>query len=193
MASRTSSSRRAGSSRTGGRSSSSQKNNQMPLMLGGAGVLVLIVILVLSNKGGGDDTNDSGSNPSATQPEKQSAAPSPELSMASAKSGKTPDRPAPALTQDTLNKMNELYAEAKAISDEGMKLLGQGNNMDSRTKQSEAKVKVDQIKSLIEAPSSWYEEADFGGWAIPAEYETMNKIYGKVSRLEKTIRMNGGK
>ena len=53
--------------------------------------------------------------------------------------------------------------------------------------------KIDAIKALIEGPSTWYEEADFGGWAIPAEYATMNKIYGKVSRLEKTIRMNGGK
>lgn len=165
----------------------------MPMIIGGVALVVLIVILVMANRGGGEDTNDSGSNTPATQPSKQPAAPSNPLSMAGAKSGKTPDRPAPPLSEATLNKMNELLAEAQAISNAGMKLLGEGKNMESRDKQSEAKVKIDAIKAMIETQSEWYEEADLSGWAIPSEYATMNKIYGKVSSLQKTIRMNGGK
>ena len=166
------------------------------MILGGAGLLVVILAMVMFNKGGGDETPSSGGSSGGAKPAAQSSQPAPvavNVEMSAAKSGKTPERAAPPLTQETFTKMETLYAEAKAISDAGMKLLGEGKNMDSRAKQSEAKVKIDAIKALIEGPSTWYEEADFGGWAIPAEYATMNKIYGKVSRLEKTIRMNGGK
>ena len=89
--------------------------------------------------------------------------------------------------------MSALYSEAKALSDEGIKLQKSGEKMAGSAKQSAAKVKVDAIKDLIEVQSLWYEEADMDGWAIPGEYRAMNKIYAKLSRLEKTIRMNGGK
>lgn len=195
MASRTSSSRRAGSGRSSGRSSP-QKNNQMPMILGGAGLLVVILALVMFNKGGGDETPSNGGSSGGAKPAAQSSQPAPvavNVEMSAAKSGKTPERAAPPLTQETLTKMETLYAEAKAISDAGIKLQNSGQKMAGSAKQAEAKVKIDAIKALIEGPSGWYEEADFGGWAVPAEYATMNKIYGKVSTLEKTIRMNGGK
>lgn len=160
----------------------------MPMIIGGVGVLVLIVILVMVNSGG-DDKNDTGGNAPAKQPEK----PRGSVPLPGASAGNTPDRPAPPLTQDTLDKMAKLLAEAKAISNSGFALLKDGKNMEARTKQSEAKVKIDQIKALIEEPSLWYEEADMGEWSIPAEYVAMNRLYSKMSTLQKTIRMQGGK
>tara|TARA_R110002096_G_scaffold358_15_gene2157 strand:- start:366 stop:860 length:495 start_codon:yes stop_codon:yes gene_type:complete len=164
------------------------------MIIGGAGLLVLILILVMANSGGsGDENNESGGTTPAKQPANQPAKPRGDVPVAGSSAGKTPDRPAPPLSQATLGKMRDLLAEATAISDAGMKLLGQGENMESRRKQSEAKVKVDEIKDLIEKPSRWYEEADMGGWAIPGEYVTMNRLYAKLSKLEKRIRMQGGK
>lgn len=166
----------------------------MPMIIGGVGLLVLIIILVMVNSGGGgDETNDAGGNTPPQQPATQLEQPRSNVPMSSGSAGKTPDRAAPLLTQATLGKMQNLLIEATAISDAGMKMLGKGENMASRRKQSEAKVKVDQIKDLIEEQSGWFEEADMGGWSIPSEYVTMNNIYAKLSKLEKRIRMQGGK
>jgi len=187
MASRTPSRRRAG-----GRSSSSQNSNQMPMILGGLGVVVLIIILVMANKGGGEEENDSDSQ-LTNQPAKQSKPAKTNLRMSEAVGGKTPDRPAPLLTQETLTKITELLAEAKAISNEGIKLTKSGSNPEGAAKQSEAKVKIDQLKAMIEEQSLWQEEADMGDWAQPAEYITLARIYATISRTQKTIRMNGGK
>jgi hypothetical protein len=190
MASRTSTRRRAG-----GRSSSRrQQNNQMPMIIGGAGLLVLIIILVMvKSRGGGDDADDTGANAPANQPATQPEKPRSNVAVSGGLPGKSPDRPAPTLTQDTLNKMSDLLAEAKSISNSGFALLKEGKNFEARTRQSEAKVKIDEIKALIEEPTLWYEEADMDDWSIPAEYVAMNKLYGKLSTLLKTIRMQGGR
>lgn len=180
--------------RAGGRSSSPQKKDQMPLIMGGAGLLVLIVILAVVNSGGSasDQEDDTAGNASASQPA-QAQVPKSIIGSSSSKSGMTPDRPAPSLSQETLVKMEALYRKAKAVSDEGIRLGIAGDNMKKRAKQSEAKVFIDAAKSLVESHSLWFEEADMSGWEVPGIYVTMNKIYGKLSTLQKTVRMNGGK
>lgn len=167
----------------------------MPMIIGGAGLLVLILILVMVNSrgGGGDDIDDPGANAPAKQSANQPEKPRSNVAVSGGSPGKSPDRPAPTLTKDTLNKMADLLAEAKSISNSGFALLKAGKNIEARTRQSEAKVKIDEIKALIEEPSLWFEEADMDGWSIPAEYVAMNKLYGKLSTLQKTIRMQGGK
>jgi hypothetical protein len=166
----------------------------MPMIIGGVGLLVLILILVIFNfRGGGDDADDAGGNVLANQPANQPEKPRSNVAVSGGSAGKSPDRPAPTLTQGTLNKMGDLLAQAKSISNSGFALLKEGKNIEARTKQSEAKAKVDEIKALIEEPSLWFEEADMGGWSIPAEYVAMNKLYSKLSTLQKTIRMQGGK
>jgi hypothetical protein len=45
---------------------------------------------------------------------------------------------------------------------------------------------------MIEAPLRWQEKADLGSWAQPAEYVTLENLYGEVSKLEKRVRMGGG-
>ena len=52
---------------------------------------------------------------------------------------------------------------------------------------------IDAAKSLVESHNLWFEEADMSGWEVPGIYVTMNKIHGKLSTLQKTVRMNGGK
>ena len=164
------------------------------MIIGGVGLLVLILILVIANRGGGgDEDNDGGGDTPAKQPASQPQQQRSDVPVAGGAAGKTPDRPAPALSQATLGKMRDLLAEATEISNAGMKLRLAGENMPARKKQSEAKEKIDEIKNLIAGPSGWYEEADMGGWSIPGEYVTMNRLYAKLSKLEKQIRMQGGR
>lgn len=189
MASRTPSRRRAG-----GRSSSSQNSNQMPMILGGVGVLVLIIILVAnSGGGGGDEEGGNDDNQQTQQPAKQPEPAKVNVPAGTAKAGATPDRPAPPLTQDLLGKVTELYQQARALSDEGIKLTKSGEREQGVAKQMAAKVKIDQLKAMIDDQLTWQEEAEMGDWQQPAAYGSLTRLYAKISKTQKTIRMNGGK
>ncbi|MFN3243147.1 MAG: hypothetical protein ACE37K_16725 [Planctomycetota bacterium] len=168
----------------------------MPLILGGVGALVLVVVLVMLNSKSGDDDKDTGDGQTQQQPAKQPArlvGPKTELKMGSAKAGKTPDRPAPTLTQEMLQKAAGVIQEAKVLNNEGVRLRSAGDNQGSRAKNSEAKSKLDQVKEMLDAPLTWQEEADLEGWSMPAEYSALGNLYGELSKLEKRIRMGGGK
>jgi hypothetical protein len=109
-----------------------------------------------------------------------------------AKAGKTPARPAPALTAAILQQTAQLLEEAKVLCNDGIKARTAGDNQAARDKQSAAKDKIDAAKQLITVPLGWQEEADMGGWAMPAEYSALEKLYGQLSSLEKRVRMSGG-
>lgn len=162
------------------------------MILGGVGVVVVIIVLVMMNSGkGGDDDSSSKKQPAA--PAKQPVTPKTQLKVSGAQAGKAPEKPAPALTAETLAKMRDQYAAAKVLGDEGIRLRKEGKNKECGAKMSEAKRKIDAIKAMVEPQLRWQEEADFGDWAQPGEYVTMANIYAKLARLEKTVRMNGGK
>ena len=91
-----------------------------------------------------------------------------------------------------LQKAASLLDAANAFFNEGVKLRNGGDNTGARTKQSEAKDKIDEIKTLLAAPLRWQEEADLEDWAMPASYSSLGTLYGTVSSLEKKVRMNGG-
>jgi len=164
----------------------------MPMILGGVGLLVVVVVLVMMNSGGGDqNTAETAPKPAATQP-----ASTPKTTVAvptgSARAGKTPTRPAPALTAQMLQQSAELLAEAKALCNDGITARTAGDNQGARDKQSQAKDKIDAAKQLMTVPLGWQEEADLEGWAMPAEYGALEKLYGQLSSLEKRVRMSGG-
>jgi hypothetical protein len=163
------------------------------MILGGLGVVALVIFLLTSGGGGGGGGEDESNDQSNRQPPQQSQPPTPSANMSSAQGGKAPGRPAPPLSQETLSKVRQLLAEAKTMSDDGIRLRKSGDNKGCRAKQSAAKVKIDQIKSMIETQSLWQEEAEMGDWAQPAEYVTLARIYVKIGTTEKTIRMQGGK
>ena len=164
------------------------------MLIGGVGIAVLIIILVMVSQNGGDDEgNKPADKQQAKTPAKQPEKPKAAVQLGAAQAGKTPDKPAPALTVAMLQQMRDGYQEAKKLGDEGIRLTKEGKKQEARTVLSEAKVKIDAIKAMIDKQLTWQEEADFGDWAQPAEYTTMSAIYGKIARLEKTVRMNGGK
>lgn len=182
--------------RTGGRAPlpvrSAPKSNPMPLILGGVGLLVVVILLVVMSQSGKKPAPTPTPTPAAQPKPAHQAAPT-QVAAGAAKAGKTPGRPAPALTQETMQKAAQLLDAAKALFSEGVKLrTGAGDNTGARAKQSEAKDKIDEIKTLLAAPLRWQEEADLEDWAMPAIYSSLGSLYNEVSSLEKKIRMNGG-
>ena len=189
MASRTSS-----QGRRGGRSQPS--SSPLPIVIGIAGAALIGVLLIanLGGSGGGADDGDAatppaGSPPAAQQPQAPSA---PKIQIGSAKAGKTPARPAPPLPEATLQRGAELLAEAKALSNEGVKARAAGDNQRAREQQSLAKDKIDEILKMLEAPALWQEEADMNDWAQPAEYVALQRLYGEISTLRNRVRKSGG-
>lgn len=172
---------------------SAPKSNPMPLILGGLGLLVVVIVLVvMSQSGGNGGTTPAADKPAAANGKQPHVPAASSVPTGTAKAGKTPTTPPPPLTQDTLQKAVSLLDEAKALNSDGVRLRTAGDNMGARSKQSEAKVKIDAIKGLLAAPLRWQEEADLEGWAMPAEYTALGKFYGEVSSLENKVRKSGG-
>ena len=181
--------------RSGGRAPlpvrSAPKSNPMPLILGGVGLLVVVILLVVMSQSGKKPAPTPAPTPAAQPKPAHQAAPT-QVAAGAAKAGKTPTKPAPALTQETMQKAAGLLNDAKALFNEGVKVRNAGDNTAARTKQSAAKDKVDEIKALLATPLRWQEEADLEDWAMPAVYSSLGSLYNEVSSLEKKIRMSGG-
>lgn len=177
--------------RASARSSSSSGGNQQVMVLGGIAVVVVIVLFVMMS--GGDKPADKPGNTSQT-PAVASPAPAPAAGVSSsAKAGKAPAKPAPALTADTLGKVRSEYDKMKAYYNEGSTARTAGDNAKAREQQALAKGVLDRIDAMIEPPLRWQEEADMEGWAQPAEYVELAKLYNDVMTLAKKVRMGGGK
>ena len=132
--------------RTGGRAPlpvrSAPKSNPMPLILGGVGLLVVVILLVVMSQGGKKPAAAPTPTPAAQPKPAHQAAPT-QVAAGAAKAGKTPTKPAPALTQETMQKAATLLDAANALFNEGVKLRTGGDNTGARAKQSEAKDKID--------------------------------------------------
>ena len=101
----------------------------MPLIASAAAILVLgLVVFVLNSQSGGDDGGETTAPPEQRQPAapSRSAPQATQLKMGTATAGKTPDRPAPTLTNEMLQKANAMIDEAKELNNEGTKLRNAG-------------------------------------------------------------------
>ena len=90
----------------------------MPLIASAAAILVLgLVVFVLNSQSGGDDGGETTAPPEQRQPAapSRSAPKATQLKMGTATAGKTPDRPAPTLTNEMLQKANAMIDEAKEL------------------------------------------------------------------------------
>ena len=164
----------------------------MPMIVGGVTALGLLLAIVVFSR----SSDGSGEPDSTPQPTRQQTSPATSgtpVRLGSNRAGKTPDRPAPTLTMEMLQRANAFVDEAKALNNEGTRLRNDGDNRAARAKQSEAKQKIDAAIAVIEAPSAWQEEADLEGWAMPAEYVSLENLFARIAKLQKRIRMGGGK
>jgi hypothetical protein len=160
------------------------------MLLGGVGLLVVIGLVVALGGGKKDGDNAAAA---ATKPAAAPAAPTPTPTPASAaKAGKTPTKPAPALSAAVLADARTLLADAKALSNEGVQARNAGNNELARQKQSAASDTVEAIKATTAANWAWLEEAELEGWSMSGEYADLGKLYTDLLNLENRIRKGGG-
>lgn len=194
MASRSSSGSRSRSRAASSASSSSSSSQTLLLVLGAAAVVVLLLVMSGGGgkKSGASSSTSSGSAAPAASP--AAAAPTPVASVpsGSAKAGKTPSRPAPPLSQDTLGKLSQLQAQATELFNESVNLRNGGDAMKARETAGRAKDILDQWNSLVEPNLLWQEEAQLGDWAQPAEYIQLEKLFGAYQTLNNKVRKQGG-
>lgn len=181
------------------RSASPSSSNATAMLFGGIAVAVVAVLLVVMSRGGDDAATGTGGTTSGAAPGSRSPAPPANLTPApqpgatsfAAKAGKPPGRPAPPLDAATLDQCRKLLAEAKAISDEGVKLRMAGDNEQARARQSVASDKIEEVKRLTATAWLWQEEAELGEWALPAEYVNLAQLYDRLGPLENQVRRGG--
>lgn len=179
-------------SRSRERSRSSSGSGAQPFVFGGIG-LAVVVVLVVMMRGGGGDGAAKASGDAAPKSAQSASAPAPTpVKLEAPKGGGSPKRPAPPLSEATLQQARELLASAKSFCNEGITARTAGDNQKARERQSLAKDKIDELKKLVADQSLWQEEAQLGDWAQPAEYMTLEKLLGELGPLEKRVRMGGG-
>jgi hypothetical protein len=130
------------------------------------------------------------STPAATPAPTPASSP---LQLQSAKQGKTPKEPAPALTQATLQELSALLDKVTTLRNESVTArAGSSDNQTARAKMSEAYDLLQQWQQKVDAPLRWQESAQMDDWAQPAEYVTLEKLYAKFQRLNNEVRRGGG-
>jgi len=181
-----------GSARSRGSSrSSSSDSSQMKLVIGAAAVAVVVILLILVSGNPSDAKAASPERAPAAVPASSRAAPAP-IATDAGKAGKTPDRPAPELSGSTLQRLDEILAEAKVHYNEGVKKRLAGDNSGARACQAEAKKLLDQWENLIQPQLLWQEEAELSGWQQPGSYQQLEHAYVGFASLQKMVRMGGG-
>lgn len=161
------------------------------MVYGGALVVVVIIIYFVMSSGGGSDTNQNSGTPA---PAANQAAPAPTpapMPSGNAKAGKTPSRAAPALTGETLAKLDELYGKASGLYNEGVNLRTAGDNRGCRDKMTQANDLLVQWTATVKDQLAWQEEADMENWAQPAAYSELESRYKNFSKLQRSAQLNG--
>ncbi len=161
-------------------------------MIGGIGVVVVVLVVLMS---GGSKSN-AGGQPAGAAPapaSKPAAAPAPApMAVPPAKPGKTPATPAPALTGETLGRLRELHAEAKAHYNQSVTARNGGDTVAARKHAMDAKKVLDQWLEQVQPCLTWQESAQMEDWTQPGEYLALEKLYGDFQSLTKMVRLAGG-
>ena len=166
-------------------------------MMVGIGVVAAAAIGFFALSGGSKQPaseSQKPATPAAAPAEKPAAAPaSTPLSMSSAKQGKAPTKPAPALTQETLQQLSAMLDKAKTLRNESVTArVGSADNQAARAKMTEAYDLLQKWQEMIAPQLQWQEMAQMEEWSQPAEYMTLEKLYGTFQRLNNEVRRGGG-
>jgi len=157
--------------------------HRSPLLLG----LALLASLTFSACGGGGvgskgagggKKSPSGANQSGT-------------SSSSGRQGSTPDEPAPALTSADLAAFQTKVNEAKDLLNEAENARRKDDHDTFKAKGKQAQEALEAAKEIVAEQLEWHSEADMNGWAMPAEYVTLENYFAAYSKHRKKARMIG--
>lgn len=132
--------------------------------------------------------------PVAAPTQQPAAAPSVStLPIAAPKQGKAPTTPPPPLTQATLQDLSSLLDKVKALRNEAVTArTGSSDTAKAKAKMNEAHKLLLQWEEMVSAPLRWQEMAQMEEWAQPAEYMTLERLFGTFGRLNNEVRKGGG-
>lgn len=188
MAARRSSRPRSGGARSrrpARRSSQSSTKNTGIIIAAGVGVVA--VLIGIATIGG---NNDKPQQPAANKPagEVSEKEPDPhprrDEPRAAARSGTTPDRPAPPIPPGVFGKSDELYAKAKRQHDDARRAQSTGDNAKFNKLINDSWDTFTEIESVLETYTGWFEEADLDGWRLPSDYVSLQRRLEKYDRLK---------
>ncbi len=183
------SSRAGGAGRRGAARRAPAKSGAAPIVIGSILVLLAIVLIVVMNQQGEPEPrNDSGQQSSKSQTEQ----PSPRRRTArrrtppSQAGKKQPEKPAPSVSQATLNSCEALYGEAKAAYNRALTMQKKGGSSKKAffAELRQAKDKVDEAIELVHEAASWCELADMDDWIMPQEMLDLNRRIAVWQKLQ---------
>lgn len=159
------------------------------MILAGA-IIVLVAAYVGFNSGGGGDPTPPAEQPKAAQPAAKQEAPKPKpvVEAGSAKAGKPPKRPAPAIDERVYEKTDAWYDQARKLFEDGQKLRDKGDSNAFQKKMHEAWDIMEQIPPALDSYTTWEEEANMGNWAVPAEYDALRKRLARYDELRMKLK-----
>ena len=161
-------------------------------MIGAAAIAGGVILVVMLRSGGeGAARRERDASPVFNQMARRASKPS--TKPGSDQAGKQPGRPAPSISDQTFRQLDAILADAKTHYNEGVRRRREGDNRGARAAQAKAKIKLDEWEELIQQQLNWQEEADMEDWAQPAEYTILTRKYATFARLQKSVRMGGGK
>lgn len=107
---------------------------------------------------------------------------------ATARSGKTPDRPAPAIPESVLTKWDELYVKAKRLHDDARRAQSSGDGAEFNKLINDSWDVFVEIESVLETYIDWYQEADLDGWRMPNDYVRLQRRMDKYDPLKARVK-----
>lgn len=157
------------------------------------GAVVVVVVIGFVLFGGGEPSSAASGTNAPAAPKSESTPPtaSAPARPASAglapstegRAGKTPGTPAPPIAEATFQRTEELYAKATAAWDAGQRARSAGKTDEFDTHVQESRGHLEALFDVLRPYTTWYEEADLEGWALPADYVTLQRYLNRYDPL----------
>ncbi len=177
---------------SGRRRQSSSPNNSTQVVAIGAGAVAVVILGIWALTG---NTNDQpAKKPAQGNPPRTKSAVAdqqPARAVPAVKTrgrpGKTPDRPAPEISEADLQQAEQFYAEAKKLDIQARKAQKAGDNSAFNRLINDSWDKLEEVGPVLKPYNDWFELADLEDWAIPGSYLRYEKRIAKIEKLRGRI------
>lgn len=188
--------RSTGTRRPRRRASSSSQGNQAAIIGGVAGVALVVVLVFVLSRGGSDAAAATSTPPAAggappAADARGTRAEDPDLSGGTERAGKTPDRPAPSIAAADMQRAEEHYRAAVEKWNDSQRSRNAGDQTAYAQALDDAFEELQKQREALRTYTDWFEEADLGDWAMPAEYDVLqqkldvyDRLYQRVKKLK---------
>jgi hypothetical protein len=172
---------------------SGSSSSQQYVLIGGIGVAVLVLVFVLAGGGTSQPAQAAGAPARTKAAPAPAAAEAPPAPAAPGK-GRTPDKPAPPLSDETLAQLGRTCELARTLYNQSVTARAEGDVAAARSAAGEAAKVLEQWKALVRPNLAWQEDAQMGSWSQPAEYLRLERLYQQQAELTNKVRraMGGG-